>query len=167
MTAHFHTARDELHRCLAGATQPTLLLPKLPSHFPGHSWLSSNHYPDAKPNAADFCDHFRSNESGLSSGQFVGPQWDAAKAEGVAHVIHVSSMYLGRGAAHPGPLDGKLNASENKRRDCLHWCVAPGVLDLLAQAAVDSLAGILRQTLATSSGRTPLRTASSRNRHGP
>ena len=37
-------------------------------------------------------------------------------------------LYRYRGDAHVGPDAGK----SSPKQDCLHWCVAPGVLDALA-----------------------------------
>ena len=49
--------------------------------------------------------------------------------------------YQSRGDAHVG----NLTASEpqlGQRRDCLHWCHAPGVLDALALSTLHALDGL-------------------------
>ena len=55
-------------------------------------------------------------------------------------VLRVEHLYHDRGEAHIGPMPATLKIWPHER-DCLHWCVAPGVLDALALLTLHELAG--------------------------
>jgi hypothetical protein len=54
-------------------------------------------------------------------------------------VLPLAKLYEGRGDAHIGD----LSQPHRPGRDCLHYCVAPGVLDGLARAILGRVAGTL------------------------
>ena len=56
-------------------------------------------------------------------------------------MLRAYETYRHRGDAHVG----NLTISQpdlGKRRDCLHWCHAPGVLDALALSTLQGLSGL-------------------------
>ena len=62
---------------------------------------------------------------------------DAAAAQ--LRLVRVAGLYKGRGEAHVEHAgEGGHSGSP---RDCLHYCVAPGVLDALAQETLAALVG--------------------------
>lgn len=60
-------------------------------------------------------------------------------------LLRVASLYAGRGEAHVEHA-GAEGAAAGSPRDCLHYCVAPGVLDALALETLSALATIAPQS---------------------
>ena len=65
-------------------------------------------------------------------------------AGGGVHLLRVAELYEGRGDAHVEFLEEDLEphtpaGPKPSKRDCLHLCVAPGVLDALALATLEAL----------------------------
>ena len=131
----------------------TLLVELLPQHFPGGHWLGFfQPYPSAEP-AGAACDARARGVTNTTLAEWYDPPFshyfhmDALPAfnrmlvDVAAHhhmhlgVLPVASLYADRGDAHIGAHVGRdMSGRWRDARDCLHYCVAPGVLDALARA---------------------------------
>ena len=132
----------------------TIVVQALPSHFPGGLYLGNSKYPKAKlglwnssnpasvsnisnpmlvvqpsPTGRDqVCDTFamRSGDPDIN-----GPmeQWMKNRPQAM-NTLYGQHLYRYRGDAHIGKITPGTVGPQG--RDCLHWCIAPGVLDTLA-----------------------------------
>lgn len=119
-----------------GATAATLVVEETPAHFPGGIHLSTHTYPPAEGiNEASICDTMAGNTSYADVNKLIRASVAARRHQGF-RVLELGALYHGRGDAHVGSMMGK--------RDCLHWCVAPGVLDAMALQTVAALDGFSR-----------------------
>ena len=122
----------EFTRSNRSCRRPTLMVERLPTHFPGGQHRPDGAYPPSQHDHSELCE--RSSERSSRDGA-----WNRHIAnESRRHVhsgfrlLRVAQLYLSRGDAHVGIRPGTA-ATE---RDCLHWCVAPGVLDMLARVTL-------------------------------
>lgn len=123
----------------------TLVVQALPSHFPGNLYRKSGDVPypstDAwsnlttlshnKSKANYLCDTF-SRDTGNPNINDSLNQW--MKDRRGMEILKVQHLYRHRGDAHIGP-----RPAVKEGRDCLHWCVAPGVLDSIALETLSML----------------------------
>lgn len=125
----------------------TLLVEALPTHFPGGKYLKPSRtiaYPPAAsaiPGAACNDKSTNSTDTKLSNAKtLVKPQQTNAALHDIARpsfpwiqVLEVWDLYTARGQAHVGHMG-------DERRDCLHFCHAPGVHGALTLATLVALA---------------------------
>lgn len=105
----------------------TMIAQALPSHFPSTSEAAERAACDADANAT-FPLHANSLIDRLVSRNHTRH----------FSVLRVHHLYATRGEAHVGILRNRTRKQRN--RDCLHWCVAPGVLDPLAFVTLSNVA---------------------------
>jgi len=127
---------------LRGVKQ-TLVVEALPAHFPGGAYKADGIYPSTKSalrNAT--CDDIAMRPRGEPTVNGIiaqtidtlfGPKHSPMR------IMQVEKLYRHRGQAHIGPIPPAAH-SYHRGRDCLHWCVAPGVLDALALLTLHKLA---------------------------
>ena len=144
---------------------PVLLVEALPAHFPGDAYQKSNLYPpaqgyDGSSTDEQMCDLHtsmpwtRANRTRPSGAAFLSEvphiestayinrllHEEMAQYSNV-HVLRISETYDGRGDAHIGNITA-LDPRLGTRRDCLHWCQLPGVLDAFAMATLEALSSV-------------------------
>ena len=130
---------------LRGVKQ-TLVVESLPAHFPGGAYTANGTYPLTKSalrNAT--CDDIAMRPGGeLAVNGLIAQTIDTlfGPKHSPMRTIQVEKLYHHRGQAHIGPLFPRAANIVWPRggRDCLHWCVAPGVLDALALLTLHKLA---------------------------
>eukprot|EP00756_Hemistasia_phaeocysticola_P026818 Hpha_TRINITY_DN16085_c1_g2::TRINITY_DN16085_c1_g2_i2::g.118915::m.118915 len=111
----------------------TLFVEALPRHFPGGYYLPGGMYPKS-PNGRACVDVGRGRPD-------VNDLIAQVARDTSAAVLRVERLYLHRGQAHVGRAPpGKPKNEWGNGRDCLHWCVAPGVLDALALVTLRDIA---------------------------
>lgn len=110
--------------------QNVFVLDALPNHFPGGKYLESGKYP--------------SNNDGLCTRNNSKGDPDINEnlisiMEGQANVklLQISKLYYHRGNAHVGHIpEGTVGP---QGRDCLHWCIAAGVMDALTRMTLAAI----------------------------
>ncbi|KAJ1448944.1 hypothetical protein M885DRAFT_622969 [Pelagophyceae sp. CCMP2097] len=110
----------------------TLVVEALPAHFPGKEYNKSGKYPaDTSLVAGGVC----TPGSNATKGNPDVNAHLAATLHGLPgfRLLSVQRLYALRGDAHVGGTPAK--------RDCLHWCVLPGVLDALALGTLAAFGG--------------------------
>jgi hypothetical protein len=145
--ATFPTISKFLDQVQAQRSKPTIVVEALPNHFPGGKYSNRQEYPPAQiwKNRT----HFYSNEE---SSQAV---CDTTNRRGDPDIntdlitlvqnrtnvslLRVNRLYQYRGDAHVGVIPKGTIGPQG--RDCLHFCLAPGVLDALAK---ETLAAIVK-----------------------
>lgn len=93
-----------------------------------NSSLLSQPQPASANNSDQVCDTFamRTGDPDIND---LMEQWMKNRPRSMI-ILNVMHLYQHRGDAHIGKISpGTLGPSD---RDCLHWCVAPGVLDVLS-----------------------------------
>ncbi|KAJ1448577.1 hypothetical protein M885DRAFT_574132 [Pelagophyceae sp. CCMP2097] len=122
----------------ARAGRPTLVVEALPAHFPGNIYRKSNKYPAVTSSVAGAVCSPGSNAT-TGNGVDVNAHL-AAMLHGLPgfRLLSVHRLYALRGDAHVGVAANRWNISS---RDCLHWCVLPGVLDALALGTLAAFGG--------------------------
>lgn len=135
-----------------------LAVEPLPSHFPGGKYHVASEYPAAKSSlgASASCDDFsaasapfdlntvlrtvlherKRNRTDFTAAP-VGKKEETADTTSGFRVLATQQLYAHRGDAHIGLLPASNYGLGS--RDCLHWCVAPGVLDALAMETLAAL----------------------------
>jgi hypothetical protein len=164
--AAFEQAMSELvqrlDRCGSTAhadSRVTHLTEYLPTHFPGGKYRSPADiaagarymYARASVHAGSaVCDTVH-NRSVPDKTRLNSALRRLASRTGGLGLLRLAHMFGARGSAHIGPLRGHDSRAD---RDCLHWCVAPGVFDglvlsMLAQLARGSRSPLLRRPVGT------------------
>lgn len=151
---HGHAQLAKYIRAIAqlrGANR-TLVVEALPGHFPGGAYRGAaggggsrpGGYPRAKAalrNAS--CDDVANRSGGEPRvNELIAKTIDTLVPENSGmRVLRVEALYRGRGDAHVGPIPATVELGF-QGRDCLHWCVAPGVLDAFALLTLHELAAV-------------------------
>lgn len=142
---HGHSRLAKYIRAVAelrGAKQ-TLVVEALAVHFPGGAYRANGIYPSTKSalrNAT--CDDIAMRPGGEPAVNGLIAQTIDALFEpkhSPMRALRVEELYHHRGQAHLGPIPAAIGVGP-RGRDCLHWCVAPGVLDALALLTLHELA---------------------------
>lgn len=112
-------------------SRPAIIVAEpMPNHFPGGAYRFDQKYPNATiPNFV--CD--ASNPQG-------DPDVDVHGIPGT-QLLSIRELYTHRGDAHIGPIPKGVIGPQG--RDCLHWCIAPGVLDALAKQTLVAIGAII------------------------
>ena len=124
----------------------TLVVEALPGHFPGGRYRTGADYPLARASLRNaLCDDVAMHREGTPAvNGLITKTIDTLlepEDSGVRVLeLRVEHLYHDRGDAHIGPIPATLMIGP-QGRDCLHWCVAPGVLDALALLTLHELAG--------------------------
>ena len=139
---HGHSGLAEYIRAVAElrGVKQTLIVEALPAHFPGGWYRADALYPSTKSALRNAkCDDIAMRPGGhpAVNGLIAQTAQTIDTLFGPKHspmrTIQVEKLYRHRGQAHIGPIP-------DRGRDCLHWCVAPGVLDALALLTLYKLA---------------------------
>eukprot|EP00548_Thalassiothrix_antarctica_P005317 CAMPEP_0194150210 /NCGR_PEP_ID=MMETSP0152-20130528/42070_1 /TAXON_ID=1049557 /ORGANISM="Thalassiothrix antarctica, Strain L6-D1" /LENGTH=436 /DNA_ID=CAMNT_0038852965 /DNA_START=46 /DNA_END=1356 /DNA_ORIENTATION=- len=110
-----------------------ILVDSLPSHFPGGNYINDDKlYPPAKGDNEEVY----GNDKVCDKNSFKGnPNINNELSAMVQNqtnnsvlLLKVSKLYYRRGDAH-----AEVNGFGSNKRDCLHWCIAPGVMDALTK----------------------------------
>lgn len=110
--------------------QKIIIVDALPSHFPGGKYLHSGKYTFT---GADLCDQ-TSVRGDPNINEILGPM---TENQTNVTLLQISRLYHHRGNAHVGHIPkGTIGP---KGRDCLHWCIAPGVLDALTRMTLAAI----------------------------
>ena len=109
----------------------TLVVEALPNHFPDGDFRSKSSVVSRINGAV--CNDVSSDQGG-------DPNVNAGLPAMLRNLsgfqlLRVEHLYAHRGEAHVGPIPASITIGP-QGRDCLHWCVAPGVLDALAQVTL-------------------------------
>jgi len=120
----------------------TLVVQALPAHFPGNGGSFSGY--NRSMNAESWTKATANHTNLLCNvySNYVDPPINKLMTGWVEgrqsmKILRVQHLYEYRGDAHIGFIP--KNVVGPKERDCLHWCIAPGVLDPLAMETLDSL----------------------------
>ena len=106
----------------------TIIVDALPSHFPGGSYQNSGVY----PNTTDVCE-----QTSFKGEPDIAKSLELTKNRNNVTLLHGSKLYNNRGDAHIGHIPkGTIG---HQFRDCLHWCIAPGVLDALVRQTLAAI----------------------------
>ena len=121
----------------------TLVVEALPAHFPGKGGGSFSGY-NKSLNGESWTNATANHTNLLCNvhSTYVDPPINKLMTGWVEgrqsmKILRVQHLYEYRGDAHVGFIP--KNVVGPKERDCLHWCIAPGVLDPLAMETLDSL----------------------------
>lgn len=112
---------------------PTLVTEHLPSHFPGGVYRADGLYPGSRDRAC--AQHGTDARNAQRNAALAAEMRRRGAPRPGLRTLHVSRLYeqIG-GVAHVGwEFDLEANRTQ---RDCVHWCVAPGVLGMLARATL-------------------------------
>ncbi|KAL7538592.1 hypothetical protein ACHAWF_006142 [Thalassiosira exigua] len=112
--------------------QRVVVVDALPSHFPGGKYLASGEYPSAAGD--DVCARTSSEGDPPNVNEMLGP---IAENRANVTLLRISRLYHRRGNAHVGLIPEETVGP--KGRDCLHWCIAPGVLDALTRMTLAAI----------------------------
>jgi len=107
----------------------TIVVEELPQHFPGGEYRRDGVYPPmivGNGSSSNLLCDTVALQSGTTN--ISAKLEDLAKAFKLLLVAH---FYLNRGDAHIGNISPDTQMGPTGW-DCVHWCVAPGVLDVLA-----------------------------------
>ncbi len=134
----------------------TLVVQALPNHFPGGKYIKTG-YPEAKVtiwnetttfsedttvmHANRACDTHAESSGGDPDINDPLEKWVEGRQS--MSILHVHHLYRDRGDAHIGFIPSSDKIPGMKGRDCLHWCVAPGVLDALAMETLSAIHQLL------------------------
>jgi len=109
--------------------QNVFVLDALPNHFPGGKYLKSGKYPSTD----GVCTRNNSKGDPDINENLISIM------EGQANVklLQISKLYYHRGNAHVGHIpEGTIGP---QGRDCLHWCIAAGVMDALTRMTLAAI----------------------------
>lgn len=108
----------------------SIIVDALPSHFPGGSYIPSGLYPNTSTTGS--CE-----QTSLSGDPDITETLELIRNRTNMTVLHGNKLYHNRGDAHIGHIpNGTIGPH---RRDCLHWCIAPGVLDALVRQTLTAI----------------------------
>ena len=142
---HGHSGLAEYIRAVAElrGVKQTLVVEALPAHFPGGAYRAHGIYPSTKSALRNAkCDNIAMRPGGEPAVNGLIAQTTDTLFESKhspMRTIQVEKLYRHRGQAHIGPIPAAIIVGP-RGRDCLHWCVAPGVLDALALLTLHKLA---------------------------
>jgi hypothetical protein len=114
----------------------TIFSQALPSHFPGGEYKSDGDYNLTSAPKEQVC-----SKSAKSSGSpDINGELESWTQNRSIEVLRAAEFYFHRGDAHIGKIPGN---DKGNAIDCLHWCIAPGVLDALAMETLALLGRLL------------------------
>jgi hypothetical protein len=145
--ANFPTISNFLDQVHAQRSKPTIVVEGLPNHFPGGKYSNRQEYPPAQiwKNRTHFYSNEESSQAVCDTTNHRGdPDINTdliALVQNRTNVslLRVNKLYQHRGGAHKGVIPKGTIGPQG--RDCLHFCLAPGVLDALAK---ETLAAIVK-----------------------
>ena len=109
----------------------SIVVDALSSHFPGGLYIRSGVYPDTN-NTTGFCE-----QSSLTVDPDIAETLELIRNKTNITLLYGSKLYYKRGDAHIGYIpSGTIGP---RGRDCLHWCIAPGVLDALVRQTLAAI----------------------------
>jgi hypothetical protein len=124
--------------------KPTLVVEALASHFPGGKYRPDLTYMPAESNITGaVCDDVADRAdppdvNGILRNVTFGQEAaSSSSSSGLLRLLEVAALYSRRGDAHVGAIPEEGDIPGPVGRDCLHWCLAPGVLDALALATLE------------------------------
>jgi hypothetical protein len=145
--ANFPTISIFLDQVQTQRSKPTIVVEALPNHFPGGKYSKGQEYPPAQiwKNRTHFYSNEESSQAVCDTTNHRGdPDINTDLITLVQNrtnvsLLRVNRLYQHRGDAHVGIIPKGTIGPQG--RDCLHFCLAPGVLDALAK---ETLAAIVK-----------------------
>jgi hypothetical protein len=150
----------DVHKQRGRVEKPTILVEALPNHFPGGAYSSRQVYPPVQRASSTrrrlagvtieeaqqllpVCD----TTSLKSDPDINGALGDLVVNKSHVHILHLEHLFRHRGDAHIGIIPTGTPGPQG--RDCLHFCVAPGVLDAIAKQTLGNVARLLSEYFVT------------------
>jgi len=100
-----------------------IVVDALPSHFPGGVYRGDGDYPNTVEMCKETSSHGHPNINQVLN--------MSTRNKTNITLLNASRLYYNRGNAHIGYISRGVVGPQG--RDCLHWCIAPGVMDALTR----------------------------------
>lgn len=120
-------------------SKPTIVVEALPGHFPGGSWRADMNYPPVEIHYSKnqliqkdpVCNSINHNGTPNINSLLE----ELVEKDEKLFLLRVSNFLANRGDAHIGKIP--------QGRDCLHYCVVPGIYDVIAKRTIAVIVRIM------------------------